>query len=75
MSDLNDLIARNAVMAFRIGYQSGKTDELARVVEIIEKRKNYDCTCKCKCHAHTAPCHACVVDGELIEIIKGETNA
>lgn len=37
MPDLNDLIARNGVMAFNSGYQQGKRDAEARVLRILDE--------------------------------------
>jgi len=36
MSDLNDLIARNAVLAFNEGYRTGVNTERIRIVAIID---------------------------------------
>ena len=53
-------------------FESGVKFEQDRIIEIIEKRRDYDCRCKCDCHAEPAPCIACQADNELIEIIRGE---
>ena len=55
-------------------YSNGAKNERQRIMQIIEKRKAYDCTCSCDCHSHTSPCTACQADNELIEIIKGENK-
>ena len=54
------------------GILAGRLTERERIVQIIEKRKSYDCRCSCDCHAYEAPCTTCQADNELIEIIKGE---
>ena len=35
MSDLQDLIARNGVMAFNSGYQEGQRDERDRIIALL----------------------------------------
>jgi hypothetical protein len=71
MSKPTNSAARNQMSEFeRQCYDWGWQANEDRIVKIIESRRNYDCTCKCDCHAHPAPCHACIVDGELIELIK-----
>lgn len=52
------------------GKMAGIEIERERIIEIIEKRRDYDCRCKCDCHAAPAPCIACQADNELIEIIR-----
>ena len=37
MPDLNDLIARNGVMAFNSGYAQGKREAEARVLRILDE--------------------------------------
>ena len=36
MSDLQDLIAKNAVMAYNQGFERGVTSEQKRVIQILE---------------------------------------
>ena len=55
-------------------YSNGSKNERQRIIQIIEKRKAYDCTCSCDCHSYPSPCTACQADNELIEIIKGENK-
>lgn len=74
MSDLQDIIANTSVKAFNSGYLQGAYDERLRIIEIIKKRRDYDCRCQCDCHAEPAPCVACQADGELIDIIMGVKN-
>ena len=38
MSDLNDLIARNAVMAYNEGLERGASMEMDRIVGLLESR-------------------------------------
>lgn len=52
----------------------GVMKEQERIVKIIQDRIDYECRCRCKCHSETPPCHACLVDGELIDIIRGDSN-
>lgn len=37
MSDLQDLIARNAVMAYNQGVERGATEERERIIELLEE--------------------------------------
>lgn len=79
------LVEDGATVTYEIGtdeptdYYQGKMAgiliEQQRIIEIIEKRRNYECRCSCDCHAEPAPCLACQVDNELIEIIKGDKSA
>lgn len=54
------------------GLTRGRIEERERIIEIIEKRKDYDCRCACECHDEMPPCISCQADNELIAIIKGE---
>ena len=67
MSDLNDLIHTNAVIA----YKQGVERERERIIKIIEKRRDYDCS-SALCKIHGLLCIYCKADNELIELIKGE---
>ena len=43
MSDLQDLIARNAVMAYNQGVERGATEERERIIKLLEvEAHNYD---------------------------------
>ena len=73
MSKPKNGAARNIMTKLeRKCYDWGWSDAEERIIEIIKKRRDYDCRCKCECHAEPAPCIYCQADNELIETIKGE---
>ena len=49
----------------------GAEQERERIVKIIEKRRDYDCS-SALCKKHGLLCIYCKADNELIELIKGE---
>lgn len=54
--------------------QQVRDEERSRAAEIINKRREYDCTCSCDCHGHEAPCITCKADLEVIEMIQSEES-
>jgi hypothetical protein len=82
MSDLNDLIARNAVMAYNEGLERGASMEMDRIISLIESKR-------CECLELTGDslmklirederlAHARCEWAEfswIIQVIKGETD-
>lgn len=65
MSDLQDLIAKNAVMAYNQGFERGETSERERIVELAKNRICFD-------HKDSCEHGACYALCDLIELIKGE---
>lgn len=53
------------------GMTRGRIYERERIIKIIEKRRDYDCS-SALCKKHGLLCIYCQADNELIEIIKGE---
>lgn len=41
MSDLQDLIAKNAVMAYNQGFERGEASERERIIKLLEGALNY----------------------------------
>jgi hypothetical protein len=46
MSDFNDLIARNAIMAYHEGLERGALDERDRIVSMLKEQIVTSCPCK-----------------------------
>lgn len=64
MSDLQDLIATNAVRAYNEGFERGATEERERIIKLLEEaREAQPCGCD-DCGDH--------VWGKAIELIKGD---
>ena len=45
MSDLNDLIATNAVRAYNEGFERGVASEQERIIEVIKSQADEPCCC------------------------------
>ena len=67
MSDLQDLIATNAVRAYNEGFERGSVEERERIINLLKQNGNhYGCAWDCP-----QPCNAPSFL-ELIAQIKGE---
>ena len=67
MSDLQDLIATNAVKAYNQGFERGEQSERERIIQLLESNANhYGCAWDCPqlCDAPTF--------SEFLSLIKGE---
>lgn len=62
MSDLQDLIAKNAVIAYNQGFERGEASERERIIKLLEEAS--DCGFE---HAYNGTCFC-----EEITLIKGE---
>lgn len=65
MSDLQDLIATNAVKAYNQGFERGEMSERERIIELAKNRICFD-------HAIGCDHSSCYALCELIEVFKGE---
>lgn len=45
MSDLQDLIAKNAVIAYNQGFERGEASERERIIELIKSQADEPCCC------------------------------
>lgn len=63
MSDFNDLIARNAIMAYHEGLERGAIDERDRIVSILKEQIVSLC-----------PCKHCDLVKENIDLILEDSN-
>ena len=68
MSDLNDLIARNAIMSFNEGLETGARQERERIIKLLEENLAFDLDI-----GIFDPNSNCQLEpNHLIKLIKGE---
>lgn len=69
MSDLQDLIATNAVRAYNEGFERGAVEERDRIIELLEPLAEHSELCELGCYPED-----CSADSYqyAIQLIKGE---
>ena len=66
MSDLQDLIAKNAVMAYNQGFERGEASERERIIKILTTSQCEDCT-------HPGECITFIANVQrYVELIEGK---
>ena len=71
MSDLQDLIATNAVRAYNQGVERGAAEERDRIIKLLEGYALQKCDDLC---AYQCECYGKFEAKRFIELIKGEQN-